>query len=140
MDGIHDMGGRHGFGRVEIELEGTYKGGRHGVEAYLRQTALANPHVLIRYKDPKGEVTEFSRATDSLPEDAEEIKPHPYGVELGRLVQMLKNTKQPTISQFLGKSFSRVSPAVGGARCSDARTASGPGTSKPPTAASSART
>ena len=64
-----------------------------GKSTYLRQTALANPHVAIRYKDPKGEVTEFPRATESLPEEAEEIKPHPYGVELGMLMRILKDSK-----------------------------------------------
>ena len=38
--------------RVEIELEGVYKRGRHGVETYLRQTALANPHIQIRFQEP----------------------------------------------------------------------------------------
>ena len=48
---------------------------------------------------------------DELPPEPKEIKPHPYGVELGMLVAMLKDTKAPTISQFLGHAFSRVSPA-----------------------------
>ena len=36
-----------------------------------------------------------------LPAEPKEIKPHPYGVELGRLVTMLKDTKATTITQFL---------------------------------------
>jgi DNA topoisomerase-6 subunit B len=47
-----------------------------------------------------------------LPAEPKEIKPHPYGVELGMLVGMLKDTKLPTVSQFLQKSFSRVSPSI----------------------------
>jgi DNA topoisomerase-6 subunit B len=34
---------QHGT-RVEIELVGTYKRGRHSVDDYIRQTAIANPH------------------------------------------------------------------------------------------------
>ena len=48
-----------------------------------------------------------------MPPEPKEIKPHPYGIELGRLVTMLKDTKAPTIAQFLIHSFSRVSPARG---------------------------
>jgi DNA topoisomerase-6 subunit B len=96
--------------RVEIELEGTYKGGRHGVDAYLRQTALANPHVRLTYKDPKGESTRYERAIDTLPEEALEIKPHPYGVEVGMLLRMAKETKSRQLKAFFQTEFSRVGP------------------------------
>lgn len=103
-----DWGDKPHGTRVEIELEGTYKGGRHGVEAYLRQTVLANPHVSIEYKNPKGEVTEFKRATKTLPEEADEIKPHPYGVEVGMLLRMAKATKSRQLKGFFQTEFSRV--------------------------------
>jgi DNA topoisomerase-6 subunit B len=105
-----DWGDKPHGTRVEIELEGTHKGGRHGVEAYLRQTVLANPHVKITYKDPKGEVTEFNRATKVLPEEADEIKPHPYGVEVGMLLRMTKVTSSRQLKGFFQSEFSRVGP------------------------------
>ena len=105
-----DWGDKAHGTRVEIELEGTHKGGRHGVEAYLRQTVLANPHVQITYKDPKGEVTEFSRATKTLPEEALEIKPHPYGVEVGMLLRMAKQSNARQLKGFFQTEFSRVGP------------------------------
>ena len=101
--------------RVEIELEGTYRGGRHGVETYLRQTAMANPHIAIRYWAPEAEgPVEFQRAADVLPEAAEEIRPHPYGVEVGLLLRMLKDSPARTLKQFLRTEFSRVGPTVAG--------------------------
>ena len=36
--------------------------------------------------------TVYTRSTEQLPPEPKEIKPHPYGVELGRLVTMLKDT------------------------------------------------
>jgi DNA topoisomerase-6 subunit B len=101
--------------RVEIELEGTYKGGRHGAGEYLRQTALANPHVRITYKDPKNKETVWERATDLLPEPALEIKPHPYGVEVGLLLRMAKQTKSRQLSAFFKDEFSRVGPKAAAA-------------------------
>ena len=50
--------------------------------------------------------------TDMLPPEPREIKPHPYGVELGRLVGMLKETEAPRSGQFLIQSFSRVAPVA----------------------------
>ena len=107
--------------RVTIELEARYQRGRGSVDDYLEQTAIANPHVAIHYVDPEATERHYTRVTDKLPPEPKEIKPHPYGVELGRLVAMLKETKAPTIGQFLVKSFSRVSPAVARRICAAAK-------------------
>jgi len=98
--------------RVTIELEGRYQRGRGSVDEYLEQTAIANPHVTLHYVDPESNWKTYLRSTSQLPDEPKEIKPHPYGVELGRLVTMMKETKATTLSQFLTSSFSRVSPAV----------------------------
>jgi len=98
--------------RVTIELEGRYVRGRGSVDDYLEQTAIANPHVTIHYIDPDNHETTYARSTGQLPPEPREIKPHPYGIELGRLVTMLKDTTGGTMAQFLTDSFSRVSPGV----------------------------
>ena len=105
-----DWGEKPSGTRVEIELEGVHKGGRHGVDAYLRQTVLANPHVRITYRDPKGETLRFERATDVLPVEAEEIQPHPYGVEVGMLLRMAKESSSRQLKAFFQNEFSRVGP------------------------------
>ena len=98
--------------RVTIELEGRYQRGRGSVDEYLEQTAIANPHVTIHYVDPDGGETTYSRSTTKLPPEPVEIKPHPYGIELGQLVTMLKDTSGSSMAQFLTTSFSRVSSGV----------------------------
>ncbi len=115
--------------RVTIELEARYQRGRGSVDEYLEQTAIANPHVTLHYLDAEGNVKTYPRSTRQLPPEPKEIKPHPYGVELGRLMTMLKNSKESTVSKFLTKSFSRVSPAVARRICEAAgvSTRSGPG-------------
>ncbi|NQU20666.1 MAG: DNA topoisomerase VI subunit B [Candidatus Nealsonbacteria bacterium] len=117
--GIEWIDSDHGT-RVTIELEARYQRGRGSVDEYLEQTAIANPHVAIHYADPDGNQKEYARVADVLPAEPKEIKPHPYGIELGMLVNMLKGTKAPTVSQFLTKSFSRVSPAVARRICEGA--------------------
>jgi DNA topoisomerase-6 subunit B len=98
--------------RVEIELAGTYKRGRRSVDDYVEQTAIANPHASIHYTPPNGETIHYERATRELPREAVEIKPHPYGVELGVLMKMLKDTDSRTLRAALQSDFSRVSPKV----------------------------
>jgi DNA topoisomerase-6 subunit B len=107
--------------RVTIELEAKYQRGKGSVDDYLEQTAIANPHVTLHYQDPDGGETAYVRATEKLPPEPKEIKPHPYGVELGMLVTMLKDTKAPTLAQFLVHAFSRVSPAVARRLCEAAK-------------------
>ncbi|MEK7347267.1 MAG: DNA topoisomerase VI subunit B, partial [Candidatus Eisenbacteria bacterium] len=97
--------------RVELEIEATYKKGRHSVDGYVEQTAIANPHAQITYVDPKGERAEYPRVARELPTPPKEIKPHPHGVELGILLKMLHETKARNLQGFLTSEFSRVSAA-----------------------------
>jgi DNA topoisomerase-6 subunit B len=95
--------------RVEAELEGHFQQqGHHSILAYLKQTAIANPHVRIVFRDPDGKEMIFERSNAELPPRPTEIKPHPDGVELGRLIQMLHTTQQHTLLHFLENEFSRV--------------------------------
>ncbi|MDP9033438.1 MAG: DNA topoisomerase VI subunit B [Myxococcota bacterium] len=98
--------------RVEIELVAAYRGGRTGVQEYLEQTVVANPHLALTFVSPKGERLEFPRVAKDLPREAQEIKPHPHGVELGMLHTMLQYSEGKSVKQVLVDDFSRVSPAV----------------------------
>jgi DNA topoisomerase-6 subunit B len=98
--------------RVEIEMEGKYQKGQRSVDMYLKQTAIANPHLTLHYTDPAGAKVTYERSTKALPPETEEIKPHPHGVELGRLIGMLKETAARSLSGFLQEEFSRVGPTV----------------------------
>jgi DNA topoisomerase-6 subunit B len=103
--------------RVEIEMEATYKKGRRSVDDYIEQTAVANPHVTLRYLPPKEDVRLFERVAADLPVASKEIKPHPYGVELGILLRMLKDTAARNVAAMLANDFSRVSPSVADEIC-----------------------
>ena len=151
--------------RVTIELEGKYVRGKTSVEAYLEQTAIANPHAEIVFippdkagedpgledaseKSPErergagaseeidptenrpgadasgsfdGEIVRttehadrivYPRAVEQNPPETSEIKPHPYGVELGSFLRMLKNTPEKQLGGFFKREFCRVTPAV----------------------------
>ena len=148
--------------RVVIELEGRYVRGKASVEAYLEQTAIANPHCQINFIPPdKAGTAEdaesaeeirqpllgsspdspsnsassaisaveedeasvvrttehadriiYPRAVGELPPETAEIKPHPYGVELGSFLRMLKQTEEKQVAGFFKNEFCRVPPAV----------------------------
>jgi DNA topoisomerase-6 subunit B len=116
--------------RVTIEMEAKFQRGRGSVEEYLEQTAIANPHVRIHFIGPDGNERILDRANDELPPEPKEIKPHPYGVELGRLVTMLQEHPKLTLTQFLSQSFSRVSPGTARKICDAAKLSSRVSTGK----------
>jgi len=94
--------------RVEMEIEGHDQKGPRSVEVYLKQTAIANPHVTLTYRPTNGDAIRFERDVHVLPPLPREIKPHPHGIELGRLINMLSSTKKRTLLQFLVDEFSGV--------------------------------
>ena len=121
---------------VTIEMEAAYARGKLSVDEYLKQCAIVNPHLQLHYRiiaaepapdktsaedagkeplaKPQGEnpwIT-FERATQKTPVQPFEIKPHPHGVELGMLIQMLKDTPAKTVKAALQHDFSRVSDRV----------------------------
>lgn len=96
----------HGV-EIEMDVEGRYTEGAQSIPEYIKQTAIANPYAKITYRSPNGKVT-FSRTVKELPVIPKEIKPHPYGVELGVLERMLLATNAGNIVNFLMTDFSRV--------------------------------
>jgi DNA topoisomerase-6 subunit B len=64
----------------------------------------------------------FPRGTDTLPPETREIQPHPKGVELGILIQMMRdfeaaNKGGGTLYNFLQEQFSRISPGKASEFC-----------------------
>ena len=95
------------------------------MDEFLKECAIVNPHLQLYYRvimlkdkewaSAEGEAgvgmpwTTFFRAVKKVPEPSREIMPHPHGVELGILMQMLKDTDARTLRAALTQDFSRVS-------------------------------
>jgi DNA topoisomerase-6 subunit B len=104
------------------------------VDEYVKQCAVINPHLQLHYRvtlrsrdavetgegengpslsaPPDEGWRTYFRVMNAAPEPPREIKPHPHGVELGLLIQMLRDTRARTLRAALQQDFSRVSPAV----------------------------
>ena len=94
--------------RIEVDISADIRRGKKYVYEYLQSTSIVNPHAQITYKEPDGTIHVFERTTDQLPRKAIEIKPHPYGVELGTLIKMAKHTKARQLNSFLKTEFSSM--------------------------------
>jgi DNA topoisomerase-6 subunit B len=103
--------------QVTIELEGKYQKGRASVDEYMELSAISNPHAQFTYHAPDGEIKVYPRTIQHNPEPPKEIKPHPYGIELGMLLKMLQDTKSHWLAGFLSADFSRVSTETATEMC-----------------------
>ncbi|OTF02152.1 DNA topoisomerase VI subunit B, partial [Halorubrum sp. SD612] len=94
--------------RIELEMEANMRA-RQQLHDYVKHTAVVNPHARLELREPGlDEPMKFERATDELPAETEEIRPHPHGVELGTLIKMLEATESYSVSGFLQEEFTRV--------------------------------
>ena len=97
-------------------------------QAATPESAAAPTHLealaAVNTSEHKGVVI-YPRGTDELPPETQEIQPHPKGIELGMLLQMLKDGEQeqknPSISNFLADRFSKVSPTTASKLCQEAK-------------------
>ena len=92
--------------RIELEMEANMRA-RQQLHDYIKHTAVVNPHARIELREPNQQF-KSERATDQLPAETEEIRPHPHGVELGTLIKMAEATDSYSISGFLQEEFTRV--------------------------------
>ncbi len=92
--------------RIELEMEANMRA-RQQLHDYIKHTAVVNPHARLELREPQAEF-KFERATDQLPAETEEIRPHPHGVELGTLIKMAESTDSYSLSGFMQGEFTRV--------------------------------
>ena len=69
---------------------------------------------------PKPEQLIFPRVSEHLPIEPKEIKPHPYGIEVGMLIKMIDSTEARTLQSFFTTEFARVGPGTAKEICNKA--------------------
>jgi DNA topoisomerase-6 subunit B len=92
---------------------------QHGDAAEITAPSGVDPTLTTVERDG---IIFFPRGTDQLPPETREIQPHPKGIELGILIQMLKDYEDAnrgggTLYNFLQEKFSRVSPGKASEFC-----------------------
>lgn len=102
--------------------------GEDPTQAAKPDSAVAPSHLealaAVNTTEHKGVII-YPRGTEELPPETQEIMPHPKGIELGMLLQMLKDAeheqKNPTVVSFLSDRFSKVSPSTASSLCAAAK-------------------
>ncbi len=84
-----------------------YKKGQTSVDEYIRRTAIANPHLTLKFQDPFGEVTIYTRTVSKLPSIPTAVKPHPRGLTVDELLTYARHTPARKVCSFLTSTFDR---------------------------------
>jgi DNA topoisomerase-6 subunit B len=101
-----DWDKEHGI-KIELDMAGNMRA-RNRLHRYIENTSVVNPHATIELHEPEYNLIYDERPVDELPEEVEEIKPHPHGVELGTLIDMLDSTDCRKLKSFFQTEFTRV--------------------------------
>ena len=75
---------------------------------YLKRTAIANPHVTIKFLDPFDKLYVFERSINTIPPKPTEISMHIKCVDTDTLVNGAKNSDAKTVTGYLKENYDRV--------------------------------
>jgi DNA topoisomerase-6 subunit B len=79
-------------------------------DIYAEMASLLNSHVTIIFIDPYGEVRIFPRRVAAFPHEPKYAQPHPASIRIGEFQDLLRETPEPDLRNFLTKAFCRISP------------------------------
>jgi DNA topoisomerase VI, B subunit len=93
---------------VSLIIECDWQRAKARILEYVRRTAVIAPYSDIILQTPDGEILFFPRTTRKMPKPPRTAKPHPHGVDVETLKQMLRATKAKTLLDFLESEFQSV--------------------------------
>jgi DNA topoisomerase VI subunit B len=102
--------GKSGF-RIEAVLRGRLSPiTKNRIQDYISQTSIVNPYAVISFSTDDGKIT-FDRRTNTMPEPAKEVLPHPAEMDLKTLKKAIGThaLQKTTIQGILCNSFQKLS-------------------------------
>ena len=93
---------------VSITIEGDWNRAKPRILEYLYRTSIALPYANIVLVTPENEIIYHPRVTNTMPKPPIETRPHPLGIDLEFLNDIIKNKKYSTIEELLVKSFQSI--------------------------------
>lgn len=104
--------------QLEILIAGNWTTYKARIVQYLHQLAIITPYAQLELtyenqSDPKKNLSlRYDRRSEQMPSPAKEVKHHPSSVNNLVIQQLIERTDHKTISKFLEKELSSVSPSV----------------------------
>lgn len=100
--------GWHGTS-VTLYLVADWQRAKSRVYEYIKKTYVVAPYAEITFRDPDGNVVYYQRLTEKLPKPPEEVKPHPYGVDIDLIKFLIAKLDKPVpVRDFLINEFQSI--------------------------------
>ena len=93
---------------ISFSLKGDWLRSKKRILSYFEQTSVMVPYASIEFETPDDENFSYPRLTEQMPSIPTEMKPHPKGIDVEILKQMIANTKSRSIVSFLTNSFQQI--------------------------------
>lgn len=94
--------------RTSLVIECDWQRAKPRIIEYIRRTAVIAPYADILLETLDGEILYFPRTTRKMPKPPREAKPHPHGVDVETLKQIIVNTRAETLLELLETEFQSV--------------------------------
>jgi len=85
-----------------------YQDSNQNALEYLKRTAIANPHVTIKFLDPFNKMFVFERSVNVIPPKPLEINPHIKSVDTDTLLTNAKSSDAKTVIGYMKDTYDRV--------------------------------
>jgi len=93
---------------ISFYLEGDWLRSKRKIVEYFAQTSIIVPYASLTFRAPDGRTYAYPRVFHSLPRPPREMRPHPRGIDVETLKNMIANTRKKTLLSFMTSSFQRV--------------------------------
>ncbi len=93
---------------VKVYLKGDWTRAKTKVLDYIKRTAIVTPYAELMFKDPENNIYIYERVTNKMPKPPKEVKPHPRGIDLQSLKDMIERSRSKTLKEFLMEEFEGV--------------------------------
>ncbi|ACL11545.1 Type 2 DNA topoisomerase VI subunit B [Desulfurococcus amylolyticus 1221n] len=97
---------------VSITIEGDWGRAKPKIKEYLFKTAIVTPYANIVALTPDDEIIYYPRIIDKIPRPPLEVKPHPHGVDLELLKQIISSHNYTSVEELLIKGFQSIGEAT----------------------------
>jgi DNA topoisomerase-6 subunit B len=105
---IENPTGWHGT-IITVYLVGDWLRSKQKIYEYIKRTYILSPYAEFTFRDPEGNITYYPRVTNKLPRPPEEVKPHPYGVDIELLKYLIATLRyQYDVRSFLINEFQSI--------------------------------
>uniref|UniRef100_A0A7C4NUK5 Type 2 DNA topoisomerase 6 subunit B n=1 Tax=Staphylothermus marinus TaxID=2280 RepID=A0A7C4NUK5_STAMA len=93
---------------VSLTIEGDWSRAKGKVLDYIRRTVIVAPYAELTLVTPENEVYHYERVIEKMPKPPRETKPHPLGVDLGVLKEIIESSNYQTIRDLLINSYQSI--------------------------------